>query len=136
MTKQELIAYGLTLPATYEDHPFSKNGGKWEYTVLRHLRNKKIFAIIYERPIDPLNPENEEFPEKPKLIIALKQKPELSEELRAAFTALTPAFHMNKTHWNDIQIGGDVSDENVKKMINQSYDLTNDKKKIIKRKEQ
>ncbi|AYG01265.1 MmcQ/YjbR family DNA-binding protein [Lactococcus allomyrinae] len=116
MTKEELIKLGLSLGATYLDFPFSQNSRAIDYAVLRHLKNKKIFAIIYER--------NE------NLIVALKQNPEISQELREFFVDVTPAFHMNKTHWNDVRLGGDVPDDTIQKMIENSYDLIKPKRKV------
>ena len=60
--------------------------------------------------------------------IAIKQKPEIAIELRDFFADINPAFHMNKTHWNDVLLGGDVADEQVCKMVEQSYDLIKPKR--------
>lgn len=34
--------------------------------------------------------------------IALKLSPDRNIELREQFTAVTPAYHWNKTHWSDV----------------------------------
>ncbi|MCI6643925.1 MAG: MmcQ/YjbR family DNA-binding protein, partial [Bacteroidales bacterium] len=36
--------------------------------------------------------------------IAIKLPPEKGIELRERYDAVRPAYHMNKTHWNDIFI--------------------------------
>jgi len=43
--------------------------------------------------------------------------------LRQAFIDVTPGYHMNKTHWNTVYIGGDVPDNELRRMIEKSYDL-------------
>ena len=44
-TKQDLIKYCLTYPDVYEDYPFHDT----EWAVIRHRKNKKVFAWIYTR---------------------------------------------------------------------------------------
>jgi len=113
MTKQDLISYCLELPGTYEDYPFDgqaahSDDGTW--TLIRHRLNKKSFAHIYER--------------NTKLCINLKCDPLRSEILREAFDDIVPGWHMNKTHWNTIYIGGDVQPDELCELIQHSYDLT------------
>ena len=42
---------------------------------------------------------------------------------------MTPAYHMNKIHWNTVVIGGDVPVDELKRMIERSYDLIKPKTK-------
>ena len=44
-TKKDLIKYCLTYPDVYEDYPFHDT----EWAVIRHRKNKKVFAWIYTR---------------------------------------------------------------------------------------
>ena len=37
---------------------------------------------------------------------------------------MIPAYHLNKTHWNSIILDGTILEEEVKRMIGESYDLT------------
>lgn len=53
----------------------------------------------------------------------LKCDPERGEELRAEYEDIRPGFHMNKVHWNTIQINRDVPDSLVKELIDHSYEL-------------
>ncbi len=55
--------------------------------------------------------------------IALKCNPELAIDLREQYSCVTPAYHFNKKHWNDVQIDGSVSDKLIKEWIDHSYDL-------------
>ncbi|MCL2717934.1 MAG: MmcQ/YjbR family DNA-binding protein [Lachnospiraceae bacterium] len=112
MTKRKLIEYCLTLPSAYEDYPFDggeahSDDGTW--TMMRHKVNRKGFAHIYKRD--------------GKLRINLKCDPFEADFLRQVFKDVTPGWHMNKTHWNTITPGGDVPENELKRMIEQSYDL-------------
>jgi len=55
--------------------------------------------------------------------INLKCNPETAIELREQFQAVKPGYHMNKTHWNTIEIQSDMSDMDILKWINHSYNL-------------
>jgi len=111
MTKRELIDYCLTFPA-YEDYPFDETAA-----VIKHSGNNKMFALI-----DHLNG---------RLYINLKCDPHEADFLRQAFTDVQPGWHMNKTHWNTVYPDGDVLDEELHRMIQQSFDLV--KLKVRKR---
>jgi predicted DNA-binding protein (MmcQ/YjbR family) len=113
MDKSAWIDFCTALGPTFADTPFAKMEKGVPTVVVRHLKNKKGFADLSER--------------EGKLIIAVKQNPLEIEELREIFHDITPAWHMNKTHWNDICIGGDVSDKAVKSMILASYELVKPK---------
>ena len=54
--------------------------------------------------------------------IALKCDPEKALELRAEHPQITGAFHMSKTHWNDITLEG-LSKPFVESLINHSYEI-------------
>jgi len=108
MTRQEIVDYCLTFPSAYEDYPFSdvKDIGIW--TVMRHKANQKTFAQIYER--------------NDKLCVNIKCDPFEADFLRQAYTDVTPAYHMNKVHWDTVIIGGDVPEDELMLMIKHSYD--------------
>ncbi len=55
--------------------------------------------------------------------ISLKCDPELAAELRERYSAVKPAYHMNKTHWNMVTLDGEVHSREVLKMIDHSYEL-------------
>ena len=104
MTKRELIDYCLTYPAAYEDYPFDEN-----WTAMRHGGNKKSFAFIYER--------------HGKLCVNLKCDPNEADMLRRIYNGVTPAYHMNKEHWNTVVINNDVPGPALHDMIQHSYNL-------------
>ena len=53
--------------------------------------------------------------------ISLKCDPELAIELREQHPEVTPAWHFNKQHWNEIDIKGNVSDDLLKEWMDHSY---------------
>ncbi|HKI87700.1 MAG TPA: MmcQ/YjbR family DNA-binding protein [Draconibacterium sp.] len=55
--------------------------------------------------------------------VAVKNDPEKNIELREEFPAVKPGYHMNKKHWNTVQIDGSLSDDMIKNFIDDSYDL-------------
>ena len=118
MTRQELIDFCLTFPYAYEDYPFEELGTGNRWTAMRHRANKKTFAFI--------NVHND------RLCVNLKCDPFEADFLRQAFSDVIPGFHMNKTHWNTVYLNGDVPEEILRRMIEQSYNLI--KPKVRKRK--
>ena len=54
--------------------------------------------------------------------IALKLSPNRNIELREQFSAVTPAYHWNKTHWSDVYYE-QLDDAFVKGLISESYRL-------------
>lgn len=117
MTRQEIIDYCLTFPASYADYPFDNIADPGAWTVMRHKANRKSFALIYER--------------NSKLCVNLKCDPFEADFLRQIFTGVTPGYHMNKAHWNTVTIGADVPDEELKRQVGNSYDLIKPKVRFV-----
>ncbi len=70
----------------------------------------KIFAFL---PLDAITPT-----------INLKcNPPEWAVELREQYVAISPGYHMNKTHWNTVTLNGSISNRLIMEMIDHSYDL-------------
>jgi len=111
MTRKELINYCLGYAQVYEDYPFED--ANW--TAIRHRTNKKTFAFIYMR--------------EGCLQINLKCEPMRAQFLRQMIHQVTPAYHMNKTHWNTVTPDGDLDTLQLHDMILHSYTLTKPRKK-------
>jgi predicted DNA-binding protein (MmcQ/YjbR family) len=109
MTRRELIDYCLTYPDAYEVYPFDDISDPGAWTVMRHRLNKKGFAFIYERE---------------GLCVNLKCEPLRADFLRQLYKGVTPAFHMNKVHWNTVRVDADVPAEDLCGMIEHSWRLT------------
>jgi len=112
ISKKRVIEFCLTLDNVYENYPFHDNN----WCVIRHRGNNKIFAWIFYK-------DN-------KVWINVKCDPEWIDFWRQAFEAIVPAYHLNKKHWNSIILDGTVPDNDIKKMIKESYNLTVGKKKL------
>ncbi len=54
--------------------------------------------------------------------VSLKCDPLLAQELRSEFPAVTPGYHLNKSHWNTVVLDDSVPDSELKKMISHSYE--------------
>lgn len=55
--------------------------------------------------------------------VSLKVTPERGEELRAAFPAITPGYHLNKRHWITVTLDGRVPDRLLHELIVDSHTL-------------
>lgn len=90
----------------YEDYPF--HDANW--TVMRHKVNKKMFACIYEK--------------NDLIWINVKCDPEWRDFWRSTYQSVVPGYHMNKEHWNSIILDGSVPEQDIERMIVESYTLT------------
>ncbi|NJP40671.1 MmcQ/YjbR family DNA-binding protein [Oscillospiraceae bacterium HV4-5-C5C] len=120
MNRPELIRCCLSYPQVYEDYPFDEDrhsAAAW--TVMRHKNNQKSFAFIFER--------------QGSLLVNLKCDPLDADLLRQAFSAITPAYHMNKRHWNTVAVNGDVPADLLRQLISSSYALTDPPGKPLRR---
>jgi predicted DNA-binding protein (MmcQ/YjbR family) len=57
------------------------------------------------------------------LSINLKCEPAFAIELRERYTSVTPGYHMNKKHWNTVQLDGSIPDKEIFSWIDHSYNL-------------
>ena len=55
--------------------------------------------------------------------VSLKCEPGYAAALREQYPAVTPGYHLNKRHWNTVNLDGSVPDEIVDEWIQDSYDL-------------
>lgn len=107
-TREEILAYGLTFADTYVDTPFSDTN--WQ--IVRVKQSKKAFLWTYEK---------DGF-----LNLNVKADPEWRDFWRSTYKSVIPGYHQNKEHWNTIILDGSIPDEDVKRMIAESYDLVTD----------
>ena len=107
-TREEAIKYGLSFPNTYLDYPFKDHN--WQ--LVRDKATKKTFLCVYEKD-DHVN-------------LNLKVNPEWRDFWRRTFKSVIPAYHQNKEHWNTVILDGSIPDEDIKRMVSESYDLVTD----------
>ena len=55
--------------------------------------------------------------------VNLKCDPDLALELRDRYEEVQPGYHMNKKHWNTVELGSGIPAAEIRKMINHSYEL-------------
>ena len=102
MNAESIRKYALALPGAQESFPFGE-------TTLVFRVKEKIFLLV-ALDADPLQ-------------FNAKCDPEKAMELREAYDAVKPGYHMNKKHWNTIIIDGSISSKLIKEMIDDSYNL-------------
>ncbi len=59
----------------------------------------------------------------PPWSINLKCNPEKALELREKYEEVTPGYHMNKKHWNTVDLHGTLKNSLIKEFIDDSYNL-------------
>ncbi len=109
-TRQEIIDYGMTFAGAYTDVPFKDEN----WVLLRYAKNKRTFVWTFER--------------EGKIWISVKVAPEWRDFWRSVYDSVVPAYHLNKQHWNSVILDGTVPDEEIKRMIRESYALITSKK--------
>src|ERR1700747_3327070 len=55
--------------------------------------------------------------------VNLKCDPDLALDLRDHYEQVTPGYHMNKKHWNTVEIASGIPTTELRKMIDHSYKL-------------
>lgn len=55
--------------------------------------------------------------------ISLKCDPDRAIDLREQYDAVQPGYHLNKAHWNTVEIDGSVDSRTLKGWIDHSYEL-------------
>ncbi|MCA1928802.1 MmcQ/YjbR family DNA-binding protein [Rheinheimera sp.] len=91
--------YCLGLLGTEEDFPFGPN-------IYVYKVKGKIFAILGT--------------DQGKTRLNLKCDPDEALALRDIFPAIQPGYHMNKKHWNTLNLNYTVPEQEIKRQIEQS----------------
>ena len=102
MTRDDVLAICLDLPAAAETYPFGE-----EVAVIKV--GGKMFALV------PLSDEPGS--------VNLKCDPARAIGLRKAYAGIRPGYHQDKRHWNTVDLDGSVDDDVVRGLIEDSYDL-------------
>ena len=102
MNFNDAKAYLLGKPEAVLDYPFGT-----EIAVFKV--HKKMFATLVETEGSPFS--------------NLKCDPEESMMLRDLFPEVVPGYHMNKKHWNTVQLDGNLPRGEIERMVDNSYTL-------------
>ena len=101
MNIEEIRVYCLSRKQVTEDFPFGDD------TLVFKVKGK-MFVLI--------NLEGE-------LRMNLKCDPEEAIHLREKYDAVIPGYHMNKKLWNTVIVDSNITDQLLKKWIDESYKL-------------
>lgn len=101
MNIEEFRMYCLKKKGVTEEFPFDQN-------TLVYKVMGKMFALTDITTFNSVN---------------LKCDPEKAVELREEYDYVRPGFHMNKKHWNTVDITWNLEDVLLSEWINDSYNL-------------
>ena len=107
-TREEALAYALSFPKTYQEEPFHDNN--WQ--LVRVEGSKKAFLWTYER--------------EGYINLNVKADPQWRDFWRSTYASVIQGWHQNKDHWNTIILDGTVPEQEIQRMIAESYDLVTD----------
>jgi predicted DNA-binding protein (MmcQ/YjbR family) len=102
MTRDEALGVCAGFPEAVEEYPFGDGVAVFKV-------GGRIFALV---ALDGNTGS-----------VSLKCDPGLALEWRARYSAVRPGYHLNKRHWNTVDFDGSVDDEELREMIDHSYDL-------------
>ena len=102
MNIEEVREFCLSLPGVTEDSPYGPD------MIVFRIEGK----IFLHLPLEYAEPR-----------MSVKLPPEVGEDLRERYDAIRAAFHLNKTHWNDILIENTFPREQLEQWILDSYHI-------------
>ncbi len=102
MTRDQVLRVCASLPGAAEDYPFGDDVAVFKVA-------GKMFALVALAG----GPGS----------VSLKCDPEWALALRAMHEAVRPGYHLNKRHWNTVELDGTVDDAELHEMVEHSYEL-------------
>jgi len=102
MTRDDVLEVCAGLPAAVEDYPFGDGVAVFKV-------GGRMFALV------PL--------EGSPASVNLKCDPDLAVELRDRHSSVRPGYHQNKRHWNTVDLDGSVDGDDIRWMVDHSYEL-------------
>lgn len=106
LDRDELVSACLAQPEAELTRPFGDD-------VMVFKVAAKMFALV---------PDGAEPPS-----ISLKGDPLDNQELRRRYESVTAGYHLNKEHWNTVVADGEVRGDEIRELIEDSYDLVVDR---------
>ena len=100
--RDRMLAACGAKPGSAEDYPFGDGAAVFKVA-------GRMFALVSLGPAPGS--------------VSLKCDPRLAEDLRTRYAAITPGYHLNKRHWNTVELDGSVPDEELLDLIDHSYDM-------------
>ncbi len=102
MTLEDIRKYCASKKGSHETFPFD------EETLVVKVSSKMYL-------LSNINSKN--------LSISLKCDPFRALDLRRDYPAVKAGYHLNKEHWNTIEIDGSIEEDMIYYLIDHSYDL-------------
>jgi predicted DNA-binding protein (MmcQ/YjbR family) len=103
---------GVVNASIIRDFCLSRKGGYEDFPFGDDVRVFKVMGKVFA--LMPLNSP---------LRISLKCDPMRAQLLRDTYAAVTPGYHLNKNHWNTVEINGTIPADEIFDMIEHSYHL-------------
>ena len=102
MDRDALLEYCGSRPGSVEDYPFGDDVAVFKV-------GGRVFAIcaLTGQPGS----------------VSLKCDPTLAEALRDRYLAVTPGYHLNKRHWNTVELDGSVPADELAELVDHSWEL-------------
>jgi len=101
-SRDEVMAACLAKPGSAEEYPFGDGAAVFKVA-------GRMFALVSLGP--------------PPGSVSLKCDPHLALGLRARYAAVTPGYHLNKRHWNTVELDDSVPEPELLELIGHSYEL-------------
>ena len=102
MNIEDIREYCIQKREVTEEFPFD------EVTLVFKVLGKGFLFTGLDREIPAIN---------------LKCEPERAIDLRETYSCILPGYHMNKKHWNTVELTGEISNSFIFELIDHSYDL-------------
>jgi len=102
VTRDDVLGLCASFPGAIEDYPFGDE-------VAVYKAGGRMFALV---ALDGEPGSGN-----------LKCDPELALELRTRYPAIRPGYHQNKRHWNTVELDCSVPEDDLREMVEQSYEL-------------
>jgi predicted DNA-binding protein (MmcQ/YjbR family) len=102
MSRDDVLDACAHLPSAVEDYPFGD-------AVAVFKVGGRMFALV------SLDGDQG--------FVNLKCEPDLALELRDHYPAVRPGYHANKRHWNTVDLDGSIRRDELRDMIDHSYEL-------------
>ncbi len=114
MNREDIFRWVKECYHTEPDYPWADDNA-----VLRHKGNRKWYGVILKVREDKLGLPRENEVD----VLNVKCEPMLIGSLRMK-EGFFPAYHMNKENWITILLDGKVPEEEIKNLIEISYQMT------------
>ena len=106
LNRNALMEFAMKMTGAYQEFPFGPQAAVYKV-------RGKMFALI---------PIVEEPPS-----VSVKCDPVEAIMLREMYKAVIPGYHLSKKHWNTVYVDGEIPDDRILEMIEDSYLLVRQK---------